>query len=165
MAVSIRRGHRSGSGIRTPRYFMMIMTLVFLSIVLFLSNYYWSSSGHQIKQTVQQFYEYEQAGNYGSAWEFFHSSMKDKFSKEQYIQQRANVYMQQLGANTFQFKIGKVRKIGVWSMAEMSPAISEVYEIRVTQSFLSVFGKLSINQQVFAAKENDEWKLIWDYHE
>jgi hypothetical protein len=150
---------------RIPLIQLVILLMVILSILLFYYNFLWSSVGNQVNKSVKEFYEYEQKGNYGSAWELFHSSMKEKFNKEQYIQQRALIYMQHLGAATFQFKAGKAEKMGTWSMSANSPALHDVYRIPVTQSFLSIFGEISIYQEVFAVEENDSWKLVWSYNE
>ena len=144
---------------------LFIGMLAVLSLLLFLYNFVWSSGSHQAEETIRQFYEYEQKGDYGSAWELFHSQMKARFPKEQYIQQRAQVMMQQLGARTFTFTMGKVEHISAWQMAEETPALQDVYTLAVTEKLMSVFGIMTIQQQVYAAKENGVYTLLWPFSE
>ena len=54
---------------------------------------------------VETFYKKEQAGDYGSSWELFHSLMQQRFRKSDYIQMRAHVTMQDFGAKTFTFSL------------------------------------------------------------
>lgn len=155
---------RKGKGIITPVQFIIILLVIF-SFVLFYYNVLWSTDGYQAKKSVVEFYEFEQNGNFGSAWELFHSSMHEKFNKEAYIQKRAQVFMQQLGASTFEFEINKVKNIGTWGMSATSPALSDVQRVDVTQRMLTVFGEYELNQEIFVVEENGEWKLLWSFHE
>jgi hypothetical protein len=154
---------RPGAGL--PRITLIIVVLSVLSISLFIYNTLWSNDEHHVKNAISEFYEFEQAGDYGSAWELFHSQMKEKYTKDQYIQLRARVYMEQLGAQSFQFELGDAEDIGTWSMSENSPALTEVYHVPVKQHLLSVFGELMLEQQVYAVNENGEWRLLWSYEE
>lgn len=144
---------------------MIIVFMIILSFVLFYYNVLWSTDGYQARKSVVEFYEFEQNGNYGSAWELFHSSMHEKFSKEAYIQKRAQVYMQQLGASTFEFEVNKSKNVGTWGMSATSPALSDVQRVHVTQHMLTVFGELELDQEIFVSEENGEWRLLWSYHE
>lgn len=163
--LSIRRGLRRRPAAGFPVAAILLVAMVLLSIILFIYNFVWSTGSFQAKKAVNLFYEREQSGDFGSAWELFHSQMKAKFPKEEYIQLRARVYMQQLGAQTFGYKVEGTDKIGAWSMGESSPAIADVYRMTVTQQMMSVFGDISIRQDVYAAQENGEWKLLWSYQE
>ncbi len=160
----MQQNRRKGKPILTSLQFIIVV-LVILSILLFYYNVVWSTDGHQAKKTVVEFYEYEQNGNFGSAWELFHSSMQEKFSKETYIQKRALVFMQQLGASTFEFEVNDVKNVGAWGMSATTPVLSDVQRVQVTQHMLTIFGKLELNQEIFAIEENGEWKLLWSYHE
>ncbi len=160
----MQRIRRKGKRLITPLQ-LIIITLAIFSFMLFYYNVIWSTDGHQAKKSVIEFFELEQGGNFGSSWELFHSSMHDKFSKEAYIQKRAQVFMQQLGATTFEFEINKVKNIGTWGMSATSPALSDVQQIHVTQHMLTVFGELELDQEIFVVEENGEWKLLWSYHE
>lgn len=155
---------RKGRWSITPPQLIIIL-MVTLSFVLFYYNVLWSTDGYQARKSVVQFYEFEQNGNYGSAWELFHSNMHEKFSKEVYIQKRAEVFMQQLGASTFEFEVNKSKNVGTWGMSAASPALSNVQRVHVTQHMLTVFGELELDQEIFVVEENDEWRLLFSYLE
>lgn len=144
---------------------LIIGFLIILSFVLFYYNVVWSSDGYKARKSVVEFYEFERNGNFGSAWELFHSSMHEKFSKEAYIQKRAQVFMQQLGASTFEFEVNKTKNMGTWGMTATAPALSDVQRVQVTQHMLTVFGELELDQEIFVVEEEGEWKLLWSYHE
>jgi hypothetical protein len=155
--------HRGKRGI-TP-ILLIVILLIILSSVLFFYNVLWSTDGYQARKSVEDFYTLEQKGNYGSAWELLHSSVQMKFSKDAYIQKRAQVFMQQLGASTFEFEVSKSSDVGTWGMSAASSAITDVQRVHVTQHMLTVFGELDLEQDVYVAKENDIWKLLWSYQE
>ena len=161
-ALGRRRARRTAGFPIIP---VLLITLAMLSVLLFLYNFVWSAGSAHAKEVVQQFYELEQSGDFGSSWELFHSQMKEKFPKETYIQQRARILMQDLGAKTFSFDVDGTEHLSAWSMGESSPAISDVYRLTVNQSFLSVFGELVLRQEVYATEENGDWKLLWSYHD
>jgi hypothetical protein len=50
-----------------------------------------------------EFYEYEQLEDYSRSWELFHSSMKERFPKGDYIQDCVHVFIGHFGADTFEF--------------------------------------------------------------
>jgi hypothetical protein len=155
-----RKGKRSLISVQ-----LIIVFMIILSIVLFYYNFLWSTDGYQAKESVVEFYQLEQNGNFGSAWELLHSSMHEKFTKEAYIQKRAQVFMQQLGASTFEFEVSKSKNVGTWGMSATSPALSDVQRVHVTQHMLTVFGELELNQDIFVAEENNGWRLLWSYYE
>lgn len=144
---------------------LIVIFLIILSSVLFFYNVLWSTDGYQARKSVEEFYKLEQNGNYGSAWELLHSSIQMKFSKDAYIQKRALVFMQQLGANTFTFEVSKTSDVGTWGMSATSSALTDVQRVHVTQHMLTVFGELDLEQDVYVAQENDKWKLLWSYQE
>ncbi|HJV44991.1 MAG TPA: hypothetical protein VJ824_04605 [Bacillota bacterium] len=112
---------------------------------------------------VQQFYEYERIGDYGSSWELFHSQMKDRFNKQNYIQQRAKVFMQDFGVDTFEFSIGKAQPVHSWKMTPDTAPLEETYRVPVTQMFKSNFGVFSLQQDVYVADDNGKLRVLWAY--
>ena len=63
-------------------------------MILFAFKFLFSSSDKQAQEIAEEFYSYyEQEGEFSSSWELFHSSMKQKFTKGHYIQDRAHVFM------------------------------------------------------------------------
>lgn len=122
-----------------------------------------SSSTEKAAAIVQEFYEYEQAGNFSASWGLFHPQMKERFSKGHYIQDRAHVFMNHFGVETFSFKIGSAEKVSNWKMAKDSPVFKKVYKVPITQVFKGKYGNFSIEQDVFAVKEDGKWTILWDY--
>lgn len=114
---------------------------------------------------VKEFYEFEQEGDFGSSWELFHSQMKKRFNKDQYIQSRAHVFMQDMKVKSFSYEIGKPEKLDEWKVAKGAAVLKEVYKISIYQTFHSQFGKFMIEQTCFVTKEKGEWRLLWDYNE
>ncbi|MFC5652853.1 hypothetical protein ACFPYJ_27870 [Paenibacillus solisilvae] len=112
---------------------------------------------------VEQFYKYEQVGDFGSAWELFHPLMQQRFNKPDYIQRRAHIMLQDFGVKTFEFHTGKPELLTDWKMSQETDAIAEVYQIDVTQIFHSPYGNFEIVQSCFAAYESGEWRLLWSY--
>lgn len=114
---------------------------------------------------VEQFYKYEQVGDFGSAWELFHPLMQQRFNKSDYIQRRAHIMMQDFGVKTFEFHTGKPELLSAWKMSKEADEIAKVYQIDVTQIFHSPYGNFKIVQSCFAAFESGEWRLLWSYQE
>lgn len=144
---------------------LLLVVVGVLSLWLFVFNSFWSSDVRQLKKTVQQFYSYEQTGDYGSAWELFHPQMKDIYTKDYYIQLRAHIFMQQLNATQTRLTLGKPEKLGEWQLSEGAQPLSHVYRLSAEQRFLSSFGLLTMRQDVFAVKEADSWLLLWSFRE
>lgn len=116
------------------------------------------------EKVVERFYELEQEGDYGSSWDLFHSQMKARFNKDQYIQNRAHVFMQDMDAHSFTFKLGDTKKYKEWKSSEGGKVLKNVHEVIVYQTFQSKFGKFTIEHPCYVVKEKDEWKLLWDYN-
>jgi hypothetical protein len=113
---------------------------------------------------VEEFYKYEQEGDFGSSWELFHSQMKQRFNKDQYIQSRAHVFMQDMNVKSFTFELGDIEKHEKWEVAKGGPALKNVYEVTVYQTFHSKFGTFVIEHPCYVTKEKGEWRLLWDYN-
>lgn len=138
-------------------------TLFVLTAILTVYNLVWSNEARKAKAAVNQFYAYEQSGDFGSSWELFHSAMQARYPKEAYIQTRALIFMQQLGIRTFRYDIGDSEKVSSWRFAEGAEPVEDVYRMNVTQRMETVFGILEIRQDVYAAKEGGAWKLLWPF--
>ncbi|PZE20498.1 hypothetical protein CBW46_013585 [Paenibacillus xerothermodurans] len=117
----------------------------------------------QIRDVVERFYRYEQAGDFGSSWELFADEMKFKIKKETYIQRRPHVFMQDLGAKSFDFTINRPTKVSSWRMSENNAMFSRAYKMQVTQVFTGIFGTFRLVQDVYVVDENDHWRVLWSY--
>lgn len=105
---------------------LLIPVLLFLMLGLLLS-----SPSDQALQTVNKFYKFEQDGNFSGSWEMFHPFMKEKFSKGHYLQDRAHVFMNHFGVETFSYTLGKPKKIKKWKPANDALELSNVYKVPV----------------------------------
>ncbi|SFI88761.1 hypothetical protein SAMN02799624_02506 [Paenibacillus sp. UNC496MF] len=114
-------------------------------------------------QAVEQFYRFEQAGDFGSAWELFHPLMQQRFDKAGYIQKRAHVMMQDFGVDTFDVELGAAKAVADWRMDAAAAPIPKVYQVPVTETFYSPYGNFQLVQNCFAAYEAGAWKLLWSY--
>jgi hypothetical protein len=144
---------------------MGIVLLVGIVTVLMLIKATWSSPDKEAIAVVSEFYQFEQEGEFSSSWNLFHSTMKEKFSKGHYIQDRAHVFMNHFGVETFDFTISEPEKVDQWKMSKNGPVIKNVYKILVTQTYKGKYGNFDLKQEVFAVEEKEEWKIIWDYNQ
>lgn len=143
---------------------VVLLLAAILTVVLLIKGIFFSQ-GKQAKGVVDEFYHYEQAGDYPNSWTLFHSSMKEKFSKSSYIQARPHVFINDFGVETFTYTLGKPEKLGHWKMSKTGPTIKDVYKFPVTQTFKGKFGNFELTQAVFVAKEKEQWKILWDYNQ
>ncbi|ABO68554.1 hypothetical protein [Geobacillus thermodenitrificans] len=143
---------------RTGVTILTAVALLAVVLSLFLSN-----ERHEAKQVVKAFYRYEQAGDFGSSWELFHPQMKKKFPKDVYIQRRAHVFMQDFDVETFEYRLDEAEHLASWSMSGEHKPLQDVYRIRVIQTFHSTFGVFELHQDVFVAKENGKWSILFPY--
>jgi hypothetical protein len=150
-----------------PAWTMLLLLLLTLALGLYLYLTSFTSlsttptSSNPPSLAVDQFYRYEQRGDYGSAWELFHPMMKQKFTKEAYIQQRAHLFMEHLGAATFSFELGQAASLSTWQFGKQT--LRDIYQIPVTQTFHTTFGDFTITQNAFVIKEKDQWQLLWPF--
>lgn len=121
------------------------------------------SPSYAAKRVVREFYDYEQEGNFSESWELFHSKMQEKFAKSHYIQDRAHVFLNHFGVNTFEYDLGDVETVKGWKMGDDAAPFEKAYQVSVTQTFKGKYGNFDINQDVYVVKEKDEWKILWDY--
>lgn len=123
-----------------------------------------ASTKSKPEKLVEEFYEFEQDGDFGSSWDLFHSQMKQRFNKDQYIQSRAHIFMQDLQAKSFTFELGKSNDLQEWKGMDGAPTLKNVQEISVIQTYYGKFGKFVIEQPCYVVKEKGEWRLLWDYN-
>lgn len=114
-------------------------------------------------EVVAQFYDFEQEGDFGSSWELFHSLMKEKYKKSDYVQTRAHVFMQHFGTNTFVYHLSEPDRTFDVQLIEGKEPLNEVYLVTVTQIYHSSFGNFKIVQPVYAAEESGEWRILWSF--
>jgi hypothetical protein len=146
--------------------FVMGMVLLGCIVIVFmLIRGAWFSPDEEAATVVEEFYLYEQEGEFASSWELFHSNMKERFGKGHYIQDRAHVFMNHFGVETFDFAMSEPEKIDQWKMSKTGPAMKNVYKILVTQTYKGTYGNFDLTQEVFAVQEEGEWKIVWDYNQ
>lgn len=112
-------------------------------------------------EVVEEFYTYEQEGDFGSSWKLFHPIMQERFTKNGYVTERSHIYMSHYGVTTFSFEIIEHEKINTWKTENKT--FQDVQRIEVKQKFKSKFGIFSVTQNVFAVKEKDDWRLLWEF--
>ncbi|UOQ48397.1 hypothetical protein MUN88_20575 [Gracilibacillus caseinilyticus] len=153
---------------RQQRKILFFIGLGALIIVLALIVYgimYLFSEERQVVQVAEQFYEYEQDGDFGNSWELFHSSMKKRFNKGTYMEDRAHVFLNHFGVDSFDFSLGDPTEIKNFEIAEDPTVEYTVYRIDVTCMYDSKYGYLEIKQPVILIEEESEWKVLWDYNQ
>ncbi|KKB44104.1 hypothetical protein [Bacillus thermotolerans] len=123
------------------------------------------SPGEEAWATVNEFYQYEQEGNFSESWELFHPFMKEKFDKGHYLQDRAHVFMNHFGVETFEYSLDDPVELEIWKPAEDGPEFKIVYRVTVVQQYKGKYGNFSIEQDVFVVEEKDEWLVMWNYNE
>jgi hypothetical protein len=123
------------------------------------------SAGKQAVAVVEEFYQYEQAAEFSKSWSLFHSAMKEKFSKGNYIQDRAHVFMNHFGVETFTYTLEKPEELKKWKLSKDSPTMKNVYKILVTQTYKGKYGNFDLKQEVYVIQEKGKWKIAWDYNQ
>ncbi|MCA0984700.1 hypothetical protein LCL89_11650 [Halobacillus yeomjeoni] len=148
------------------RNFIVFITLFVLILIGgSIAAYLYTSPSNQAKNTVETFYDFEKEGNFSSSWKLFHPYMKERFDKGHYIQDRAHVFMNHFGVETFTYTLkSSVEKINSWKPDKEAKAIGPVYAVTVVQTFKGKYGHFSIQQKVFVKKEKKEWTILWDYN-
>lgn len=147
----------------TPKIFLLIFCLAFVAAIA-ITFFLLTRPSHQASNTVEQFYLYEQQGKFSDSWELFHSQMREKFTKGHYIQDRAHVFMNHFGVETFEFTMGDIKKIEQWKMEKGAKPLTNVYHTVVIQTFKGKYGQFRLHQDIYVVKEKEEWRILWDYH-
>lgn len=139
-------------------FFLAAVAILFAIAIWFVT----ALSKSDQERVIDKFYKSEQDGDFGSSWNLFHSSMKERFSKKAYVTERSHIYMGHFGVQTFDYKIGKMKKIKDWKN-QRTKQKETVYQTEVKLRFKSKFGTFSIVQTVLAVKEKEKWKVLWEY--
>lgn len=149
---------------RTVRYRALLLILLFILLIWGILQLF-SSSSHEAKLVVQEFYDYEKDGDFSDSWSLFHPLMQERFSKGNYIQDRAHVFMNHFGVTTFAYELGDVKKIKNWKVTKSSPPFKKAYQVNVIQTFKGKYGNFDIHQPVYVVEEKKKWKILWDYNQ
>ncbi|MFC0559229.1 hypothetical protein [Halalkalibacter alkalisediminis] len=118
---------------------------------------------HSGINVVKAFYKHEQKQEFWNAYELFHPYMKERFTRDRYIDQRSHIFVNHFGVESFDLEFGKSSKINNWKMSANHEPLDQVYKIPVTKTYKSAFGRFSIKQNVFTVKEDGDWYVLWDY--
>ncbi|MYL69988.1 hypothetical protein GLW00_03955 [Halobacillus litoralis] len=148
---------------RSPMIFIFVLIVVLILAVV-LTIFFMTRPGQRAESTIERFYVHEQQGKFSESWELFHSQMKEKFTKGAYIQDRAHVFMNHFGVESFEFVIGDLKKLDQWTMEKGSKPLSPVYQTTVIQTYKGKYGLFRLHQDIYVAEEKGEWKILWDYH-
>ena len=140
---------------------LVLGILMIGSLVWLIAGFF--SDERQAKGVVREFYTYEQEGAFAESWELFHTVMKAKFPKGHYLQDRAHVFMNHFGVETFSFTISDEEKLDSWSIEKGAKPLKDVYKMTVIQTYKGKYGNFDLQQDVFAVKEKGEWKVLWSY--
>ena len=141
----------------------IIVVVIFVIVLLFSIARACLPESAQAKRVVDQFYSYEQKGEFGKSWELFHETMHQKFDKGAYIQDRSHTFIGHFGADTFSFKIDGGKKKKNFKIQKDADPIGDVYTFTVTQTFLGKYGHFDFVQYVYVAKQEKDWVILWDY--
>lgn len=143
--------------------FIAIIVLLLWLIARTIPYLFQADTSDEAAAVAEEFYKYEQTGDFGSSWELFHPLMKERFPKSAYVQNRAHIFMQHFGVETFELEMEKPeREFDVTVIDGVKP-FSEAYRIRVTQKYTGTFGQFDIVQTCYLVEDGDEWTLLWYY--
>ncbi|ASR48657.1 hypothetical protein B4V02_19155 [Paenibacillus kribbensis] len=158
---------------RAASMFMFIRRLLYFALICGLLWLLWlglrgvmsTGEDNQAVKVLNDFYTMEQSGNFGGSWELFHSQMKKKFEKSTYVQQRAHVFMQDMGTDTFTFELGEPQAEYDIRTDQDGEGVGKAYRITVTQHYKTRFGTFNIVQPCYVTQEGEEWRVLWVYKE
>ncbi|MFC7321729.1 hypothetical protein [Halobacillus campisalis] len=148
----------------SPKKIMLFSAIALIPIAVTIAIFIYTSPEQQAKRIVESFYTYEQEGNFSDSWELLHPFMKEKFAKGSYLQDRAHVFMNHFGVTTFTFSLEGSKKIKNWTMEKDRDPIGVVYATTVIQTYKGKYGHFKLHQEVFVAKVEGEWVILWDYN-
>ncbi len=145
---------------------LIVVGLFVILVIIILSRCMFGPSAPtgSPEEVIQSFYEYEQEGDFGDSWKLFHSEMKKRFKKSDYIQTKNHVFLGHMGVNTFDVKIGELKELDQWTFKGDGPTLKDVWSAPITMTFNSQFGLMTINQTCYVALEEGNWKVLWDYN-
>lgn len=150
---------------RSDKRKLMILFLgMFLLIILgLLVSIIFSLGRGSPEDTVRQFYEFEQSGDFGDSWQLLHPLMQERFDRAAYVQDRAHVFIGHFGAETFSFDIREEKKRKNWKMVKDGKTFETVYEFQVEKNYHGKYGHFLFVQYVYVVRVNKEWRILWDY--
>ncbi|OCA87771.1 hypothetical protein A8F94_07945 [Bacillus sp. FJAT-27225] len=124
------------------------------------------SPSQKAKRVVDEFYSFEQEGNFGDSWNLLHSVMKKKWLKTTYITDRSHVFIGHFGADTFEYSIGDAEKVSGWRMSKDTPVFKKAYKFEVIQEYRGKYGNFAFLQYVYVVKnKRGDYEIIWDYNQ
>ena len=141
----------------------VIIAICALLVLIGSVNHLFSPS-YKSKKVVEAFYTHEQGGDFADSWELLHPLMKERWSKTQFMTDRLHVFIGHFGTETFQFTIDEGNEIKDWKMAEDVEPVEVAYKFTVIQTYKGKYGKFSFLQEVYVAKDEEEWRILWDYN-
>lgn len=135
-------------------------------VLLFLSFLYslLLSPERKALRVVEEFYVYEQAGDYGQSWGLLHTQMRLRFDRTAYVQDKTHVFNGHFGAETFSFDISAGDTLKGWRMQKDGEVFEKVYEFVVEQKYKGKYGHFLFVQYVYVAQDEGEWRILWDYN-
>ncbi|WP_226037067.1 hypothetical protein [Aquibacillus saliphilus] len=142
----------------------IIFVIVIITCTVFIFSMIFFSPAQRAKGIIDDFYQYEQEGMFAKSWDLFHSEMKRKFDKSDYLQDRPHVFMNHFGVTTFSFVLSDVDKLSNWKVEKDAKPLTTVYKVAVTQTYKGKYGNFQLTQEVFATKEEGDWKVLWNYN-
>jgi hypothetical protein len=144
-----------------PLLSIFILIMVIVIFILFIQVF---SSAKQAKKAVDNFYTYEQQGNFSDSWELFHPYMKEKFPKAAFIQDRSHVFIGHFGTETFTYTIDDAEEFDEWRPQKDHSIFKDGYRMVVTQKYKGKYGSFNFQQEVFVVEHKGDWLLLWDYN-
>ncbi|KAA2301856.1 hypothetical protein FY526_22830, partial [Clostridioides difficile] len=72
--------------------FIAIIVLLLWLIARTIPYLFHADTSDEAAAVAEEFYKYEQTGDFGSSWELFHPLMKERFPKSAYVQNRAHIF-------------------------------------------------------------------------
>ncbi len=142
---------------------LVVIIIIFsVSLLIYIFSHLFSTEQKVIKR-VETFYQYEQQGDFSNSWELFHTYMKNKFDKSSYIQDRAHVFLEHFGVDTFEFSVSDAEEIENYQLDQENSFPQKAYRLNVTYYYESKYGYLEIHQPVIVLAEDQEWRILWEY--
>lgn len=142
----------------------LIIVIIVIIVLLIITVRFLTGFGEKgPEDVVDAFYQYEKEGDFGSAWELFHPSMQERFTKNAYVTERSHIYMSHYGVDTFTFDLDGEEEVENIRMEKDGEVFQTAYYMKVHQTFKSKFGTFTISQDVYAVKHEEEWKVVWNF--
>ncbi|PLS17812.1 hypothetical protein CVD28_08925 [Bacillus sp. M6-12] len=147
---------------RTP---LIVITIIMVLFFSFLFIRIFDSPEKLAKEMVDEFYSYEQEGNFAESWDLFHPLMKEKWNKTTYLQDRAHVFIGHFGTESFEYNIKEIGEVEDWQMDKDTPSFKKAYKFKVTQTYKGKYGKFSFEQEVYVINNKGKCQIVWNYNE